>query len=188
MTNHGDGNRHAGEIIPTSTGACSRRSPALVLPLDFFAPQYLPARRLASSSFQPPLALEHAMQFLLLVYTDDTLLEALPAGDYDRLMKGCFVHADELRAQGKLLQSQQLEAPATAKAVRIRKGQSSVLDGPFAETKEVLAGFNLIEADSLEEAVRIAHEFPWAATGCIEVRPVRDMDAVRQRVGAPLPA
>jgi hypothetical protein len=128
------------------------------------------------------------MQFLLLVYTDDTLLEALPAGDYDRLMKGCFVHADELRAEGKLLQSQQLEAPATAKAVRIRKGQSSVLDGPFAETKEVLAGFNLIEADSLEEAVRIAHEFPWAATGCIEVRPVRDMDAVRQRVGAPLPA
>ena len=128
------------------------------------------------------------MQFLLLVYTDDTLLDALPAGEFDRLMKGCFMHADELRTEGKLLQSQQLEAPSTARAVRIRKGQASVLDGPFAETKEVLAGFNLIEADSLEEAVRIAHEFPWAAMGCIEVRPVRDMDMVRERVGAPLPA
>lgn len=126
------------------------------------------------------------MQFLLLVYTDDTLLDGLPPGEFDRLMKGCFIHADELRTQGTLLQSQQLEAPATARSVRVRKGQASVLDGPFSETKEVLAGFNLIEADSLEEAVRIAHEFPWTAMGCIEVRPVRDMDAVRDRVGAPL--
>ena len=124
------------------------------------------------------------MQFLLLVYIDDTLLDTLPQAEFDRLMKGCFGHADELQAQGTLLGSQQLEAPATARAVRVRHGRSTVLDGPFAETKEVLAGFNLIEADSLEDAVRIAHEFPWAAYGCIEVRPVRDMGAVRQRVGA----
>ena len=128
------------------------------------------------------------MQFLLLVYIDDTLLNTLPQGEFDRLMKGCFEHADALQAQGTLLGSQQLEAPTTGKAVRVRQGRSTVLDGPFAETKEVLAGFNLIEADSLDEAVRIAHEFPWAAMGCIEVRQVRDMDAVRQRVGAPLPA
>ena len=124
------------------------------------------------------------MQFLLLVYIDDTLLNTLPQGEFDRLMKGCFEHADALQAQGTLLGSQQLEAPTTGKAVRVRQGRSTVLDGPFAETKEVLAGFNLIEADSLEDAVRIAHEFPWAAFGCIEVRPVRDMGAVRQRVGA----
>ena len=124
------------------------------------------------------------MQFLLLVYIDDTLLNTLPQGEFDRLMKGCFEHADALQAQGTLLGSQQLEAPTTGKAVRVRQGRSTVLDGPFAETKEVLAGFNLIEADSLEDAVRIAHEFPWAAYGCIEVRPVRDMGAVRQRVGA----
>ena len=55
--------------------------------------------------------------------------------------------------------------------------------GPFAETKEVLAGFNLIEAESLEDAVRIAQEFPWTKYGCIEVRPVRDVDAVRQQRG-----
>ena len=124
------------------------------------------------------------MQFLLLVYTDETLMKTLSEAEFDRLMKGCFEHADELQAQGTLLGSQQLEAPTTGKAVRVRQGRSTVLDGPFAETKEVLAGFNLIEADSLEDAVRIAHEFPWTAFGCIEVRPVRDMGAVRQRVGA----
>ena len=124
------------------------------------------------------------MQFLLLVYSDPVLLDALPDGDFDTMMRGCIRHADELKAQGCLLASQQLEAPSTAKSVRVRNGRATVLDGPFAETKEVLAGFNLIEADSLDEAVRIAHEFPWTRTGSIEVRPVRDLDTVRKRVGA----
>lgn len=124
------------------------------------------------------------MQYLMLVYTDDTLMDALPAGEFDTMMRGCFVHADELRDDGHLLGSQQLEPPATAKSVRIRSGRTSIVDGPFAETKEVLAGFNLIEAADMEEATRIASEFPWARTGCIEIRPVRDMDAVRRRVGA----
>ncbi len=124
------------------------------------------------------------MQFLLLVYNDDTLLDGLPDGEFDALMRGCFDHADELRAGGCLLQSQQLESAKKARSVRIRNSKTTVLDGPFAETKEVLAGFNLIEADSLDEAVRIASEFAWARTGCIEVRPVRDMAAVRRRVGA----
>ena len=123
------------------------------------------------------------MQFLLLVYNDDTLLEALPEGEFDTRMKACFGHADELRRDGKLLGSQQLESARKARSVRIRDGRTQVLDGPFAETKEVLAGYNLIEADSLDEAVAIAAEFPWAQTGCIEVRPIRDMDAVRTRVG-----
>lgn len=125
------------------------------------------------------------MHYLLLVYTDDTLLDALPPGEYDGQMRACFAHADQLKAEGTLLQSQQLEAPAQARAVRIRGGRTQVLDGPFAETKEILAGFNLIEADSLDTAVAIAEHLPWARYGCIEVRPVRDMGAVRQRVGSP---
>ena len=125
------------------------------------------------------------MHYLLLVYTDDTLLDALPPGEYDCQMRACFAHADQLKAEGTLLQSQQLEAPAQARAVRIRGGRTQVLDGPFAETKEILAGFNLIEADSLDAAVTIAEHLPWARYGCIEVRPVRDMGAVRQRVGSP---
>jgi hypothetical protein len=124
------------------------------------------------------------MQYLMLVYTDDALMDALPDGQFDTLMRGCLEHADELRACGSLTQSQQLEHPRTARSIRVRDGRMSVVDGPFSETKEMLAGFNLIEADSLDEAVRIASEFPWARTGCIEVRPVRDMDAVRRRVGA----
>ena len=124
------------------------------------------------------------MQFLVLIYNDATLLDAMPQGEFDKTMRDCFVHADELRAQGKLSQSMQLEAPSTGRTVRLRNGRTSVVDGPFAETKEILGGFNLIEAADLDEAVRIASEFPWAETGSIEVRPVRDIDAVRRRVGA----
>jgi hypothetical protein len=127
---------------------------------------------------------EALMQFLLLVYTDPELMQTLPQAEFDRLMHGCITHADGLRADGCLRDAQQLEAPATARTVRIRDGVARVTDGPFAETKEVLAGFNLIEADSLEEAVRLAHEWPWIRYGSIEVRPVRDFEAVRRRVGA----
>ena len=124
------------------------------------------------------------MQYLLLVYTDESLIEALPEGDYDRRMRHCLEHADELKASGTLLGFQQLEPAKGAKSVRRRGGKVSVVDGPFAETKEMLAGFNLVEADSMEDALRLAQQLPWADTGCIEVRVVRNVDAVRQRVGA----
>jgi hypothetical protein len=127
------------------------------------------------------------MQFLMLVYTDNTLMDAVPGEQYDTMMRGCFEHADELRAEGRLLGSQQLEPAATARTIRTRNGRTAILDGPFAETKEMLAGFNILEADSFEEAVRIAAEFPWSRTGSIEVRPIRDMDTVRRRVGAAIP-
>jgi hypothetical protein len=124
------------------------------------------------------------MQFLALVYIDNALIESLPAGEPDAMMRTCLGHADELKAEGKLLGFQQLEDASTAKSVRIRNGRTSVVDGPFAETKEILGGFNLIEADSMDEAVQIASQFPWARVGCLEVRAVRDVDAVRRRVGA----
>ena len=124
------------------------------------------------------------MEYLLLVYTDTALHDALPQAEFDARMRQCLRHADELRDQGTLMDFRQLQEPATARSVRIRGGKTAVVDGPFAETKEVLAGFNLIQADSLEEAVEIARHIPWAQTGCIEVRPVRDAGAVRKRVGA----
>lgn len=124
------------------------------------------------------------MQFLMLIYTDDTLMDALPDGEFDTRMRACLTHADELRDEGQLLASQQLEPASTGRSMRVRNGRTTIVDGPFAETKEMLAGFNLIEAADMDEAMRIAAEFPWAKTGCIEVRPVRDMDAVRRRVGA----
>ncbi len=124
------------------------------------------------------------MQFLTLIYTDPERLAELPAEEYDRLMRGCFEKADALREAGCLLQSQQLEDHDSARTLRVRDGVSRITDGPFAETREFLAGFNLIEADSMDEAMEIAYQFPWSRFGSIEVRPVRDMGAVRVRVGA----
>ena len=122
------------------------------------------------------------MKFLLMIYNDSELLDNLPAREFDATMRGCLAHADELRHDGYLLDSQMLESASAAKSVRIRKGSLITTDGPFAETKEVLGGFNLIEARDMEEAVRIASEFPWVRTGCVEVRAVRDIGLVRQRV------
>jgi hypothetical protein len=122
------------------------------------------------------------MKFMLLIYNDSTLLDAFPAGEADGMMRDCLAHADELRRDGHLLESQMLEGTQKAKSVRIRNGRLSATDGPFTEAKEVLGGFNLIEAADMDEAVRIAALFPWARTGCVEVRPVQDIDAVRRRV------
>ncbi|HEY4583290.1 MAG TPA: YciI family protein [Lysobacter sp.] len=124
------------------------------------------------------------MQFMLLVYIDEARLAELREDEYDAHMRHCLDNADALRAQGRMLDSQQLEPPAAARAVRHRNGATRVTDGPFAETREFLAGFNLIEAADLDEAVRIAGTLPWTRFGTIEVRPVRDMDAVRRRVAA----
>jgi len=122
------------------------------------------------------------MKFVVLIYSDPALLDALPAGQFDARMRDCLAHADELRQDGRLLDSQMLEGAETAKSVRVRNGRQTIVDGPFTETKELLAGFNLIEADDMEEALQIAAGFPWTQTGCVEVRPVRDIEAVRERV------
>ena len=124
------------------------------------------------------------MQFLTLIYIDPKRMAELPAEDYDRLMRGCFEKADALRDAGCLHASQQLQDPGTARTLRVREGVSRITDGPFAETREFLAGFNLIEAADIDAAMEIAREFPWSQFGSIEVREVRDMQAVRMQVGA----
>jgi hypothetical protein len=127
------------------------------------------------------------MKFMLLIYNDPAMMDALPEGQADAMMRECFHHADELHRDGCLIQSQMLEEPRTARSVRIRKGRVTTTDGPYTEAKEMLGGFNLIEANDMEEAVRIAAEFPWARAGCVEIRPVRDIAAVRRRVGVAAP-
>jgi len=126
------------------------------------------------------------MKFIVLIYTDDSLLSQLSSSEYDETMRGCIEHADDLRKEGRLLDSQILAPPTSAKSVRVRGGKQSILDGPFAETKEVVAGFNLIEAEDMDEAVRIGASFPWARTGCIEIRPLQDFAVIRKQVGANL--
>jgi len=124
------------------------------------------------------------MQFLLLIYIDDARLAAVPADEFDAHMKHCFETMDARQAEGRLDMSQQLEPPSTARSVRRRDGVTRISDGPFAETREYLAGFNIIHADTMDDAVRIAQAMPWTRFGTIEVRPVRDIGAVRRRVGA----
>lgn len=124
------------------------------------------------------------MQFLLLIYNDPELIEPIPPEQLDDMLRSCFAHTDELEREGRLLQSMMLGQASAARSVRVRKGRTTAVDGPFAETREVLAGFNLIEADSMEEAVEIANHFPWTGTGCVEVRPVEDLEAVKRRVSA----
>lgn len=128
------------------------------------------------------------MKFIVLIYNDPELLDAMPAPEFDATMRDCLHKADRMQAEGHLIESQQLESPSTAKSVRVRNGRMVTTDGPFAETKEVLGGFNLIEARDMDEALEIAKSFPWSASGCVEVRPVRDINAVRRRVGAEVAA
>jgi hypothetical protein len=123
------------------------------------------------------------MKFAVLIYNDPGLVGAIPKAEFNETMRECLTNADELRTHGKLLDSQMLEDASTARSVRVRRGRTTIVDGPFAESKEVLGGFNIIEARDMDEAVKIAQEFPWSATGCVEVRPIRDIAGVRRAVG-----
>ena len=99
------------------------------------------------------------MQYLLLIYVDDRLLGELSPEAFDAEMKQCLQHADAMHSDGKLVSFEQLEAPQTARSVRVRAGRTSVLDGPFAETKEVLGGFAIFEFETREEALAAAEAF-----------------------------
>jgi hypothetical protein len=108
------------------------------------------------------------MKYLCLVYLDKDNWSAVP----DRECANC---GEGLKDRGVLLAAEPLHPVETAATVRIRNGQLSVTDGPFAETKEALAGFYLVEARDLNEAIQIAAQIPPARTGSIEVRPVREL-------------
>ena len=108
------------------------------------------------------------MQYLCLVYLPQDRWSAVP----DRECANC---GEGLRQSGKLLAAEPLEAVETATSVRVRNGHVTITDGPFAETKEALAGFYLVDAADLDEAIQIAAKIPPAREGTIEVRPVREL-------------
>lgn len=108
------------------------------------------------------------MKYLCLVYLEGDKLHAVPDRE-------CFDCGEDLRKQGLLLAAEPLFPVETAKTVRIRDGRIAITDGPFAETKEQLAGFYLVDAATEEEALQIASRIPPARAGSIEVRPVREL-------------
>ena len=106
------------------------------------------------------------MKYLCLVYLDEKRLDELPDED-------CVAYDKAIRASGHCLASEALQSVQTATTVRLREGKASITDGPFAETKEQLAGFYMIEAADLDEAIRLASGIPPARVGSIEIRPIR---------------
>ena len=106
------------------------------------------------------------MKYLCLVYLDEKRLHELPDED-------CVAYDTAIRKSGHCIASEALQPVATATTVRVRNGKTSVTDGPFAETKECLAGFYMIEAKDLNEAIQVASRIPPAAVGSIEIRPIR---------------
>ena len=109
------------------------------------------------------------MKYLCLVYLEDDKLHAVPDSE-------CLACGDGFRAERPAGRRRSAEPVETATTVRVRNGKLSITDGPFAETKEQLAGFYLIEARDLNEAIQVAAKIPPAREGSIEVRPVRELD------------
>jgi hypothetical protein len=108
------------------------------------------------------------MKYLCLVYLEEQKLHAVPDSE-------CAAAGTGLRDRGLLLAAEALQPVETATTVRMRNGKMSITDGPFAETKEQLAGFYLIDARDLNDAIQIASKIPPAREGSIEVRPVREL-------------
>jgi hypothetical protein len=112
------------------------------------------------------------MKYLCLIYCDEATQHSLPESPKDA---ECMAYAGSLMQAGKQLAGEPLESVATATTVRVRNGKVSVTDGPFAETKEQLVGFYLIDVRDLNEAISVASRIPPARIGSVEVRPVRQL-------------
>jgi len=114
------------------------------------------------------------MKFLCLAYEEQAVLEALTTQEWQALRRETLDYVDGLRSRGQLIDAKPLQKATTASTVRVRGGRPSITDGPFAETKEQLGGYFLVEAADAAEALRIAAEWPSARFGTIEVRPVEE--------------
>ncbi len=112
------------------------------------------------------------MKYLCLVYIEEAKWHDVPDRE-------CIACGEALRQAGKMLGGAPLHPVSTATTLRVRNGKVSITDGPFAETKEQLAGFYLIDATDLDDALGIAAKIPPARTGSIEVRPVRELDGAQ---------
>jgi hypothetical protein len=115
------------------------------------------------------------MKYLCLVYGEERLLAAMSESEDKALTVESLAYDEVLQKGGHFHAAQALESPTTAALVRVRSGKMSVTDGPFAETKEQLLGFILIEARDLDQAIQLASRIPLARIGTIEVRPIKEL-------------
>lgn len=114
------------------------------------------------------------MRYLLLCCHEENKLDSMSKSECDAIMEETVAYCEALKKSGHLIGVEALESVQTAMAVRVRNGKLSVTDGPFAETKEQVGGYFLIEARDVNEAIQVASKFPSVRFGTMEVRPVRD--------------
>jgi hypothetical protein len=115
-----------------------------------------------------------AMKYLCLIYQEEVRIASLPKAELETMHHEYVAFTEDITKSGHYLGSHGLQPSGTASTVRVRNGKISTTDGPFAETKEQLGGYYLIEAGDFDEAIRIAARIPSARVGVIEVRPVRE--------------
>ena len=116
------------------------------------------------------------MQYMLLIYDNEKMWPSMNEKERNALMGEYFAFTEELKASGKLIKGDALQPTQTATTVRVRDGKRLTTDGPFAETKEQLGGYYLVEAKDLDDAMAWAAKIPGARLGSIEVRPVMKFD------------
>jgi hypothetical protein len=114
------------------------------------------------------------MKYLLLIYTDEAADARKPEVEQQAEMNAYFAYTDQVKNAGALRGADALHPTSTATTVRVRGGKLTTVDGPFAETKEQLGGYYLLECKDLDEAIQWAAKIPSAAAGSIEIRPVVD--------------
>lgn len=114
------------------------------------------------------------MKYLCAIYFEEARLNAMSSSDLNNFLQACAACADELQSKGHLVAAGALEEVRSAVSVRVENGKTLVSDGPFAETKEQLGGFCLLEARDLNEAIQLAKSMPPAQIGAVEVRPLKE--------------
>ena len=121
-------------------------------------------------------ATEAPVKYLCLVYHDETEIAAMPECESATLLSEVLDYRDQLQRSGHHIVSSLLQPVQSATTIRVRNGLMSISDGPFAETREQLGGFYLIEATDLNDAIRLVAKMPPARLGSIEVRPLKELD------------
>lgn len=122
------------------------------------------------------------MKYICLIAAEK-MMEHMPVEEADRHYEEYREFTDQLRHNGQLVGCNRLLPPEAATTVRVRNGQVNVTDGPFAETKEQIGGYYVIEAKDMNEAIQIAARIPGARKGCVEVRPIATDDQTIQAIG-----
>lgn len=116
------------------------------------------------------------MKFLCLIYDEEKKIDAMSKSDAEAFMGEYFAFTNSIRESGHYIKGDALQPVKTARTVRVRDGKIATTDGPFAETKEQLGGYYLIEARDIDEAVQVASKIPSAKIGSVEVRPILEFE------------